>query len=123
MQKSIYKSSIYILFFNGFADVVPPVFLSCPSDIRASLDANSSAVLKWKIPVALDNSNQAPQIIVSPSGVAPPYTFYNTTLIVYTAIDARGNEEECSFKILLEGQYRELCYFLALHVTWLASPG
>ena len=83
--------------------MVPPVFMSCPSDIRTSLSVNASALVNWKVPVALDNSNMAPQITVSPSGVTPPYTFYNNTLIVYTAKDASGNKKECSFRVLLEG--------------------
>ncbi|XP_067016111.1 uncharacterized protein [Acropora muricata] len=83
-------------------DVVPPVFLSCPSDIRANLGISSAVLVNWTIPVALDNSNTAPQISVSPPGVAPPYTFYNNTNIVYTAKDPRGLERKCSFRVLLE---------------------
>ena len=87
-----------------FTDVTPPLFLSCPSDIRTSIDVDSSALVNWKVPVAMDNSNIVPQITVSPPSVIPPYKFHNSTLVVYTAKDSSGNEEECSFKILLEGQ-------------------
>ena len=45
----------------------------------------------------------APQIFVSPPGVAPPYTFYINTNVVYTAKDPSGNERKCSFRVLLEG--------------------
>ncbi|XP_015761109.1 PREDICTED: sushi, von Willebrand factor type A, EGF and pentraxin domain-containing protein 1-like isoform X1 [Acropora digitifera] len=83
-------------------DLVPPVFLSCPSDIHANLGINSSVLVNWTIPVALDNSNMAPQISVSPPGVAPPYTFYSNTNVVYTAKDSSGNEKECSFRVLPE---------------------
>ena len=89
--------------FFATADVVPPVFLSCPSDIRANLGISSSVLVNWTIPVALDNSNMAPQISVSPPGVTPPYTFYNNTNIVYTAKDPSGLERKCSFRVLLEG--------------------
>ena len=93
--------AVYPFFF--FADVVPPVFLSCPSDIRVNLGINSSVLVNWTIPVAVDNSNMAPQISVSPPGVAPPYNFYNNTNVVYTAKDPSGNERKCSFRVLLEG--------------------
>ena len=86
------------------ADVVPPVFMSCPSDIRASINDNSSASVNWTFPVATDNSNEAPQITVSPAGVTSPYTFYTSTVITYTATDASGNKDECSFEVSLQGQ-------------------
>ncbi|XP_068737640.1 uncharacterized protein [Montipora capricornis] len=84
------------------SDVIPPTFMSCPSDIHASLSVNSSASVNWTIPVAVDNSKVTPTMTVLPPGVAPPYTFLNTTLIVYTAKDAAGNERHCSFKVTLE---------------------
>ena len=86
------------------ADLSPPVFMSCPSDIFASITKNSSASVNWTFPVAIDNSNQAPQITVSPAGVTSPYTFYTSTVITYTATDASGNKDECSFKVSLQGQ-------------------
>lgn len=54
-------------------------------------------------PVAQDNSNVGINITVTPAGISPPYTFNETTLIVYTATDANGNTDECSFKVILEG--------------------
>ena len=54
--------------------------------------------------MATDNSNQAPQITVSPAGVTSPYTFYTSTVITYTATDASGNKDECSFEVSLQGQ-------------------
>ena len=86
------------------ADVFPPVFMSCPSDIFASITENSSASVNWTFPVATDNSNQAPQITVSPVGVTSPYTFYTSTVITYTATDASGNKDKCSFEVFLKGQ-------------------
>ncbi|CAH3141747.1 unnamed protein product [Porites lobata] len=83
-------------------DVVPPVFMSCPSDIRASINDNSSASVNWTFPVATDNSNEAPQITVSPAGVTSPYTFYTSTVITYTATDASRNKDECSFEVSLQ---------------------
>ena len=54
--------------------------------------------------MATDNSDQAPQITVSPVGVTSPHTFYSSTVITYTATDASGNMAECSFKVFLQGQ-------------------
>jgi len=83
-------------------DITPPTFKSCPSDIRESLSANSSALVNWTIPIAVDNSGTTPLLRVLPHGASPPYTFYENTLIVYTAEDAAGNTKECSFKVTLE---------------------
>jgi len=83
-------------------DLTPPVFISCPSDIRASININSTALVNWTEPVALDNSDLAPQVTVFPAGISPPHNFNKTTLVVYTARDSSGKEEECSFKVVLE---------------------
>ncbi|KAJ7360015.1 hypothetical protein OS493_019103 [Desmophyllum pertusum] len=79
----------------------PPVLMRCPSDIRASI-LNSTALVNWTEPVALDNSNLAPEVTVRPPGISPPHIFNETTLVVYTAIDASGNERQCSFRVILE---------------------
>ena len=78
--------------------------MSCPSDIRANINANSTALVNWTKPVALDNSDLAPQVTVVPVGVSPPHIFNRTTLIVYTARDASGNRRECSFRVVLIGE-------------------
>jgi len=78
--------------------------MRCPSDIRANINANSTALVNWTLPVALDNSNLAPQLTVFPPGISPPQIFNGTALVVYTARDASGNKKECSFRIILEGQ-------------------
>lgn len=84
-------------------DVTSPIFLSCPSDIRVSLSVNSTVLVNWTEPVARDNSNLLPNITVDPSGLRPPYRFNETTLVVYTAMDGSGNKQQCSFKVILEG--------------------
>ena len=77
---------------------------SCPSDIRASINVNSTAWVNWTEPVALDNDDLPPQVTVVPAGISPPHVFNKTTLVVYTARDASGNKKECSFKVVLEGE-------------------
>ena len=77
--------------------------MRCPSDIRANIDANATALVNWTEPVPLDNSNLPPQVTVVPAGISPPHVFNKTTLIVYTAIDTSGNKRECSFRVVLKG--------------------
>ena len=78
--------------------------MRCPSDIRASINVNSTALANWTEPVALDNGNLGPQVTVAPPGISPPHKFNETTIVVYTARDASGNKKECSFKVVLEGE-------------------
>jgi len=77
--------------------------MSCPSDIRASING-STALVNWTEPVALDNGDLPPQVTIVPEGISPPQTFNKTTLVVYTAMDSSGNKKECSFKVVLEGE-------------------
>ena len=93
-------------FYSYFpTDVTPPVFMRCPSDIRANINANSTALVNWTQPFALDNSNRAPQVTITPPGISLPHIFNETTLVVYTATDASGNKKECAFRIVLEGEF------------------
>ena len=78
--------------------------MSCPSDIRASINVSSTILVNWTEPVALDNGDLAPQVTVVPPGISPPHNFNKTTLVVYTARDASGNKKDCSFKVVLEGE-------------------
>jgi len=78
--------------------------MSCPADIRANISVNSTALVNWTEPVALDNSKLSPNVTVIPSGISPPHIFNKTTLVVYTASDTSGNRNECSFTVVLEGE-------------------
>ena len=100
------------------ADVTPPVFLSCPSDIPVS--PSKSTTTNWKIPVAQDNSNEDPEVTLSLQ-ITPPYTFTKDTVIVYTAKDARGNARNCSFKLLLEGGQKDISMIFASYSLWCLS--
>ena len=77
--------------------------MRCPFDIRANINENSTALVNWTQPFALDNSNRAPHVTITPPGISPPHVFNETALVVYTATDESGNKEECSFRIVLEG--------------------
>lgn len=78
--------------------------MSCPADIRANISVNSTALVNWTEPVALDNIKLSPNVTVIPSGISPPHIFNKTTLVVYTASDTSGNRNECSFTVVLEGE-------------------
>ncbi|PFX23098.1 sushi, von Willebrand factor type A, EGF and pentraxin domain-containing protein 1-like isoform X2 [Stylophora pistillata] len=83
-------------------DVSPPVFRNCPSDIRVNLNANSTAMANWTVPVALDDSNVVPQVTVYPHGIKPPHVINETLFVEYKAKDPSGNVAKCSFRIIPE---------------------
>lgn len=86
-------------------DVTPPSFEnSCPLDILASLNINGSAEANWTVPIATDNSDFAPAINVTPTGVRPPHKFNETSDVTYTAVDSNGNIALCTFRIRVEGK-------------------
>jgi len=85
--------------------------MKCPSDIRAKINANATALVNWTEPVALDNGDLPPQVTVVPAEISPPHIFNKTTLIVYTARDASGNKKECSFRAVLKGESEKIALF------------
>ena len=84
------------------------MFESCPLDIAIGLEEGGRADANWTIPVVSDNSRTDPKVTVSPKGIHPPYSFHQTTKVIYTAVDSSGNVAKCSFKITVEG----LCYVI-----------
>lgn len=83
-------------------DITRPVFESCPLDIAIGLEEGGRADANWTIPVVSDNSRTDPKVTVSPKGIHPPYSFHQTTKVIYTAMDSSGNVAKCSFKITVE---------------------
>ncbi|XP_072169502.1 hyalin-like [Diadema setosum] len=83
-------------------DSIAPVFTFCPADIFRSVLATSGATgatVTWQQPTATDNSGIAPTISAPnfPSG-----SFFVTgtiITIVYTATDAYGNQQQCTFAV------------------------
>ena len=65
---------------------------------------NSTAIVNWTEPFAIDNSNIAPNISVVPPDAKPPYAMNETTIISYVATDNGGNTAQCSFKVIVEGE-------------------
>ncbi|XP_072169503.1 uncharacterized protein [Diadema setosum] len=87
-------------------DSIAPVFTFCPADIEITVDSSANGqIVTWEQPSATDNSGIAPTISDPnfPSG-----TFFATgssATIVYTATDAYGNQQQCTFtvSVMMEG--------------------
>ena len=97
------EGSCSLLHWFTLTDVIPPILMGCPLDISVSLNENSTALANWSTPIALDNSNLAPQITISLRAVSLPHVFNGTTLVTYTAEDASGNRKG----LLILSHFRE----------------
>jgi len=79
------------------ADDVDPSIDGCPDDISQTADSGlCSAVVSWTPPTAADNC-----LLESLTSTHAPGDVFpvGTTTVTYTAVDACGNETECSFSI------------------------
>lgn len=80
------------------SDVTNPVITGCPSTITVSAAANAcNATVSWTPPTVADNC------AVNMTSNRNPGTVFNvgTTLVTYTAIDASGNQTQCSFNVVV----------------------
>jgi hypothetical protein len=84
------------------SDNTKPIFANCPANINLSTSGNT-AVATWTAPIVSDNctANITPSVSSSPtaglnSGSAFPI---GSTIITYTAKDAKGNTTTCSFTV------------------------
>src|SRR5690554_4287114 len=74
-----------------------PVFTACPSDIAQDVDAGScDAVVTWTAPTFTDNCTGTTLTSTHNSGDTFPI---GTTTVTYTATDAAGNVQTCSFDV------------------------
>lgn len=74
-----------------------PVLVGCPSDIVVTADLNCEAIATWTPPSATDNCGATLS-----STHLPGATFaIGTTPVTYTATDAAGNTETCTFNIVV----------------------
>ncbi len=77
-------------------DTIKPVFATCPtSQTLTSVDTCVRA--QWTVPTATDNCS-TPSVT---SNFAPTTACFRTgtTVVIYTAVDAKGNKSTCSFNI------------------------
>ncbi len=80
-------------------DIQKPVFLSKPTDITVSADCRTNkAIVTWTKPTVSDNCSTPVVIATCTSGSS-----FNvgTTIVTYTATDAKGNATTCTFKIIV----------------------
>ena len=78
-------------------DIIPPVFANCPSNI--SLTTTSyCAIASWTAPTATDNCS-IPTVIQTAGGSNGSCFSVGTTIVTYTATDAKGNKATCSFTV------------------------
>lgn len=76
-----------------------PVFANCPADITIAAGANCKAVVNWTEPAVTDNC----AIASSGKTHSPNDEFaIGTTVVTYTATDASGNTQTCSFNVKVE---------------------
>jgi hypothetical protein len=79
-------------------DILAPDFANCPSDITVTTP-NNTANVTWTAPTVTDNCTATPTLTVTQaSGTA-----FNigVTAVTYTATDARGNVQQCQFRVNL----------------------
>jgi gliding motility-associated-like protein len=77
-------------------DVQAPVINGCPGTISLTAGLSCTAVATWSSPVVTDNCSGA--IIMQTAGLPPGSAFpLGITTITYTAVDASGNLDTCSF--------------------------
>lgn len=80
-------------------DNVLPVFTNCPADIIIPAGSNCKAVVTWIEPTVSDNC----LISTSSKSHSPNDEFaIGTTLVTYTATDASGNTQTCSFNVTVQ---------------------
>lgn len=79
-------------------DDTPPVIVNCPADITVPADASCTAFVDWTAPAASDNCTLSDFT----SDQTPGNFGIGTTIVTYTAVDAAGNETQCSFNVIVE---------------------
>ncbi len=76
-------------------DIVPPVLSACPTNINLTT-SGANAVATWTAPTATDNCGTP--IITSTANSGTSFNI-GTTIVTYTAMDAKGNKTTCSFNV------------------------
>ena len=78
-------------------DNVPPTMVGCPEDI-AKTTTGTTAVVTYTAPTATDLCSTP--VVTRTSGLASGAAFpIGVTTVTYTAVDAKGNTDTCTFKV------------------------
>ena len=100
-----WSSNYYLLSMFAPTDNIPPTFNFCNTTaIFQSTDANlPTATVTWSEPTATDNSGQV--TVSSNYGPGDSLPVGNTT-VQYVATDSAGNNDTCSFEVIITGKMR-----------------
>ena len=82
-------------------DIEAPVFVTCPTNISVNTEVlQSSAVVSWQLPEAMDNLGQ---VTVTCDKLPGSTFFVGHSAVTCVAIDKSGNSDLCTFYINVEG--------------------
>ena len=80
-------------------DITDPVISGCPVDINTTTDNNyCGAIVSWTAPTASDN---CPGVILTTSHNPGDFFTLGTTTVTYTATDASGLTDICTFDVIV----------------------
>jgi gliding motility-associated-like protein len=80
-------------------DKIKPIFVELPVDIFATAENSCKAKVSWNLPKTTDNCTEEPMLTVSHD---KDYEFpLGATKVKYTAVDAAGNSDTCSFRVVV----------------------
>lgn len=81
-------------------DCFPPE-PTCPSEVRESTDtATGTIAVTWSAVTATDDYDASPAVVCVPASGAQ-FPVDTTTLVNCTATDAAGNEDFCTFNVVV----------------------
>ena len=101
-------------------DTVDPVISGCPSDIIVSNDTGAcGAVVNYAAPSVVDNCGATFSASHNPGDTFP----VGVTTVFYTATDAAGNADTCSFTVTVEDTSDPIISSCPFNITQNADPG
>ncbi|XP_022103007.1 sushi, von Willebrand factor type A, EGF and pentraxin domain-containing protein 1-like [Acanthaster planci] len=92
-------------------DQIAPV-VTCPSDIRASLEDAEGVSVTFDIPTARDNDPLGNlTLMTSPADIDSPYIFNESTQVVYIFTDVANNSATCAFLVQIFDEREPIVVF------------
>lgn len=105
----MFKKYTFIL---RYTDDTPPSLKNCAGSQTVILSDDTSAVVAWDEPTAVDNSKEPLTVLVEPHGIKPNSHFTKTTDISYTFLDRANNSVKCQFTVFVKGILMLLMFLL-----------
>lgn len=94
--EDIYGNTALCTFNITVTDDTDPVITGCPTDITIATTTGCQASVSWAAPSASDNCSATLTSNHNP-GMFP----VGTTAVIYTATDPSGNQQTCSFNVIV----------------------